>query len=35
MSNWKEGDQTQIELAIKGHVLADAELIGTYQKGDR
>ena len=25
----------EIELAMKGHVLADAELIGTYQKGDR
>jgi hypothetical protein len=25
----------EIELGTKGHVLADAELIGTYQKGDR
>jgi Raf kinase inhibitor-like YbhB/YbcL family protein len=25
----------QIEQAMKGHVLANAELIGTYQKGDR
>jgi Raf kinase inhibitor-like YbhB/YbcL family protein len=25
----------EIELAMKGHVLASAELIGTYQKGDR
>ena len=25
----------EIELAIKGHVLANAELIGTYQKRDR
>ena len=25
----------QIEQAMKGHVLAEAELIGTYQKGDR
>jgi Raf kinase inhibitor-like YbhB/YbcL family protein len=25
----------EIELGMKGHVLADAELIGTYQKGDR
>jgi Raf kinase inhibitor-like YbhB/YbcL family protein len=25
----------EIELAMKGHRLADAELVGTYQKGDR
>jgi len=25
----------QIEKAMQGHVLANAELIGTYQKGDR
>lgn len=25
----------QLEAAMKGHVLAQAELIGTYQKGDR
>ena len=25
----------QIERAMQGHVLANAELIGTYQKGDR
>jgi len=24
-----------IERAMRGHVLANAELIGTYQKGDR
>ena len=27
--------KSQIERAIRGHVLANAELIGTYQKGDR
>src|SRR5262249_25563646 len=27
--------KTQIERAMRGHVLANAELIGTYQKGDR
>jgi Raf kinase inhibitor-like YbhB/YbcL family protein len=27
--------KSQIEQAMKGHVLANAELIGTYQKGDR
>jgi Raf kinase inhibitor-like YbhB/YbcL family protein len=27
--------KSQIEQAIKGHVLAEAELVGTYQKGDR
>ena len=27
--------KSQIEGAIRGHVLANAELIGTYQKGDR
>jgi Raf kinase inhibitor-like YbhB/YbcL family protein len=31
----RQATKPQIELAIKGHVLADAELIGTYQKGDR
>ena len=31
----KGGTQSQIEQAMKGHVLANAELIGTYQKGDR
>ena len=31
----RKATKPQIELAIKGHVLADAELIGTYQKGDR
>jgi Raf kinase inhibitor-like YbhB/YbcL family protein len=28
-------DKAEIEAAMKGHVLAQAELIGTYQKGDR
>ena len=27
--------KSQIEQAMKGHMLANAELIGTYQKGDR
>jgi Raf kinase inhibitor-like YbhB/YbcL family protein len=27
--------KSQIEQAMKGHVLANAELIGTYQKGER
>lgn len=27
--------KAQLEAAMKGHVLAQAELIGTYQKGDR
>jgi hypothetical protein len=27
--------KSQIERAMRGHVLASAELIGTYQKGDR
>jgi phosphatidylethanolamine-binding protein (PEBP) family uncharacterized protein len=27
--------KSQIERAMRGHVLANAELIGTYQKGDR
>jgi Raf kinase inhibitor-like YbhB/YbcL family protein len=27
--------KSQIERAMQGHVLANAELIGTYQKGDR
>jgi Raf kinase inhibitor-like YbhB/YbcL family protein len=31
----RKAPKPEIELAIKGHVLADAELIGTYQKGDR
>jgi Raf kinase inhibitor-like YbhB/YbcL family protein len=31
----KGATKSQIEQAMKGHVLANAELIGTYQKGDR
>ena len=27
--------KSQIERAMQGHVLANAQLIGTYQKGDR
>lgn len=27
--------KAQLEAAMKGHVLAEAQLIGTYQKGDR
>ena len=27
--------KSQIERAMQGHVLANTELIGTYQKGDR
>ena len=27
--------KSQIEQAMQGHILANAELIGTYQKGDR
>jgi phosphatidylethanolamine-binding protein (PEBP) family uncharacterized protein len=27
--------KSQIKQAMRGHVLAKAELIGTYQKGDR
>jgi len=31
----KGATKSQIERAMRGHVLANAELIGTYQKGDR
>src|SRR6516165_1798317 len=31
----RDATKSQIERAMRGHVLADAELIGTYQKGDR
>jgi Raf kinase inhibitor-like YbhB/YbcL family protein len=31
----KRPTKSQIEQAIKGHVLAEAELVGTYQKRDR
>ena len=30
-----QSTKAEIEAAMKGHVLAQAELIGTYQKGDR
>jgi Raf kinase inhibitor-like YbhB/YbcL family protein len=33
--NLKRPTKSQIEQAIKGHVLAEAELVGTYQKRDR
>jgi Raf kinase inhibitor-like YbhB/YbcL family protein len=31
----RDAAKSQIERAMRGHVLANAELIGTYQKGDR
>jgi Raf kinase inhibitor-like YbhB/YbcL family protein len=31
----RRATKDEIEIAMKGHRLADAELIGTYQKGDR
>jgi|SRR6516165_10851420 Raf kinase inhibitor-like YbhB/YbcL family protein len=31
----REATKSQIERAMRGHVLANAEFIGTYQKGDR
>jgi Raf kinase inhibitor-like YbhB/YbcL family protein len=31
----RRASKSEIELAMKGHRLAHAELIGTYQKGDR
>jgi Raf kinase inhibitor-like YbhB/YbcL family protein len=31
----RRASKPEIELAMKGHVLADAELIATYQRGDR
>jgi Raf kinase inhibitor-like YbhB/YbcL family protein len=31
----RSGTKSQIERAMQGHVLANTELIGTYQKGDR
>ena len=31
----RSGTKSQIERAMQGHVLANAELIGTYQKGDQ
>jgi Raf kinase inhibitor-like YbhB/YbcL family protein len=35
MLDLRSGTKSQIEQAMKGHVLANTELIGTYQKGDR
>ena len=31
----KGATKSQMERAMQGHVLANAELVGTYQKGDR
>jgi Raf kinase inhibitor-like YbhB/YbcL family protein len=31
----RDATKPQIERAMRGHILANAELIGTYQKGDR
>jgi Raf kinase inhibitor-like YbhB/YbcL family protein len=31
----RDATKSQIERAMQGHILANAELIGTYQKGDR
>ena len=31
----RNATKSQIERAMQGHILANAELIGTYQKGDR
>jgi phosphatidylethanolamine-binding protein (PEBP) family uncharacterized protein len=31
----KGATKSQIERAMEGHVLANAELVGTYEKGDR
>jgi len=33
--NLRDATKSQIEQAMRDHVLANAELIGTYQKGDR
>ena len=33
--NLKNATKSQIERAMQGHVLANTELVGTYQKGDR
>ena len=34
-ANCRNATKLQIEQAMRNHVLANAELIGTYQKGDR
>ena len=31
----RSATKSQVERAMQGHVLANAELSGTYQKGDR
>ena len=33
--NLRDATKSQIERAMQGHILANAELIGTYQKGGR
>ena len=35
MLDLRSGTKSQIEQAMQGHVLANTELIGTYQKGDQ
>jgi phosphatidylethanolamine-binding protein (PEBP) family uncharacterized protein len=35
MLDLKDATKSQIERAMQGHVLASAELIGTYQERDR
>jgi len=35
MLDLKGATKSQMERVMRGHVLANAELIGTYQKGDR
>ncbi len=35
MLDLRGATKSKIERAMQGHVLANAELIGTYQKGDR
>ncbi|HUQ19294.1 MAG TPA: YbhB/YbcL family Raf kinase inhibitor-like protein [Gemmatimonadaceae bacterium] len=34
LSNLKNAKKPDVENAMKGHILAQAELMGTYQKGD-
>ena len=35
MLDLRGATKSQIERVMQGHILANAELIGTYQKGDR
>jgi phosphatidylethanolamine-binding protein (PEBP) family uncharacterized protein len=35
MLDLRGATKSKIEREMQGHVLANAELIGTYQKGDR